>query len=261
MQLTGGVYLQRLGGGVLRNVLSVWGAFDIVRRSLWRVKVLMVPEVRIVFYRQIYFTGIEALGKASLIGVLLGIVIFTQVTNIVGTNPLLIGKILVWTVVRELGPLFAAILIIARSSTAITSELGSMSVRGEVDSLRMMGISPLEYLVVPRLAGGVLSVIIITFYFQIATIFGGLVFSSFINHTAIMPVLRGIFDVVGLFEIFIAFIKSMVFGMIIMSVSCFHGLRVRDSINQIPRATSAAVVQGLTLVIVFDGLITLSTFV
>lgn len=255
------LYLERIGGNVLRNIESFRGAFRVFISAMSSIRALGNLQVRQVFYRQIYFTGIEALAKVSVIGALIGIVIITQVSNIVGTNPLLIGKILVWTVIRELGPLFAAILIIARSATAITSELGSMKAGGEIDSLRSMGISPLDYLIVPRVAGTVMCVLILSFYFQGAAVMGGLFVSSSLTGTAIMPLLNGIFSVVSLFEIAIAFFKSLVFGMVIAAVSCYNGLRVKGSITEIPQVTSFAVIQSLTLVIIFDGLITLLTFI
>lgn len=254
-------YFDRIGANVIRSMLSVHGSFMLLVRSLGRVASLLNPEIRKVFYRQLYFTGVESVIKVSIIGALLGIVIITQISNIAGSNPLLIGKILVWTVVRELGPLFAAILIIARSSTAMASELGSMKAGGEIDSLQTMGIDPYEYLIVPRVFGVVLSVVILTFYFQVAAVLGGLVISTSLTGAAMMPLLKGIFSVVGLFEIIIAFVKSLVFGMIIAAFSCYHGLRVKDSITEIPQVTSHAVIQSLTLVIIFDVLITLMSFV
>ena len=72
-----------------------------------------------------------------------------QTSNIFGTNAALLGKILSWTALRELGPLFAAVLVISRSGVAMTSELATMKLTGEIDTLKRMGINPIDYLIVP----------------------------------------------------------------------------------------------------------------
>lgn len=251
---------ERIGRNILNAIRHVRGSCELFLHSIKNISALKIAPVRMVAYRQLYFTGLEALSKVAIIGALIGIVIITQVTNIVGLNALLIGKILLWTVVRELGPLFAAIIIIARSCTAVASELGSMKVNREVDSLRIMGIDPLDYLIVPRIVGITLSVFILTFYFQIIAIAGGLALSSVLVDISFLQHLRGIFSALSLFEIVISLLKSAVFGMIISTVACYHGFRVQLSITEIPQVTTIAVMQSLFLVFIFDGIITVISF-
>ncbi|BCB96042.1 ABC transporter permease [Dissulfurispira thermophila] len=217
--------------------------------------------IRSVLYKQLYFTGIEALSKVAAIGILIGIVIIAQIVNLVGSNAVLTGKILIWTIVRELGPLFAAIIIIARSGTAISSELGSMKVNRETDSLKIMGINPVDYLIVPRITGITISVFILTFYFQIMAITGGLAFTSAFLELSFSQHIKGIFSALGLFEILISLFKSLVFGLLISVVSCYHGFNVEASITEIPQAATKAVMQSLFLVFIFDGIITVISFV
>jgi len=95
--------------------------------------------IRTVLLKQIYFTGLEASGIIVTIAVILGAVIITQVVSLIGDNGSLTGKILVWVVLRELAPLLTAIIIIARSGTAIAAELGSMKINGDIDALEMLG--------------------------------------------------------------------------------------------------------------------------
>ena len=117
-----------------------------------------------VFFRQIYFAGIETLGKMVIIGLLI-----RDCHNKPDYKPhrrrkrKLIGKILVWVVIRELGPLFAAIVVIARSVTAISVELGSMNAQGEIASIEMMGIDPERYLIMPWIIALTLSAVMLTF--------------------------------------------------------------------------------------------------
>lgn len=255
------INIRGIGRSVISGIMNASGSFDLFLDTARNITALKSAPVRTVFYRQIYFTGLEALTKIAIIGALIGVVIITQVANIAGLQAVLTGKILVWTVVRELGPLFAAIIIIARSCTAIASELGSMKVNREVESLTIMGIDPLSYLIVPRVAGVTLSVFILTFYFQTASIIGGLALSSLLMDITFLQHLKGIFSALGLFETGVSLLKSLIFGLVISTVSCYHGLRVRSSITEIPQVTTVAVMQSLFMVIIFDGIITVVSFI
>ncbi|MEW6066872.1 MAG: ABC transporter permease [Nitrospirota bacterium] len=251
---------QRIGKNIINAIRYSKGSFDLFFDSIRNISVLKIAPVRRVLYKQIYFTGIEASSKIIIIGALIGIVIITQVTNIVGANASLIGKILIWTVVRELGPLFAAIIIIARSCTATAAELGSMKVSREIENLKIMGINPIDYLIVPRIAGITISVFILTFYFQISSIAGGLALSTMFVDIPFLQQLENIFSILRPFEIGISLLKSIAFGMVISTVSCYHGLRVHSSITEIPQVTTMAVMQSLFLIFIFDVIITILSF-
>lgn len=250
-----------IGKSIISGTRNSAGALDLFISSAQRVFSLNIYPVRMVLYKQLYFTGIEALIKIAIIGALVGMVIITQVTNIVGQQSVIIGKILAWTVVRELGPLFCAIVIIARSCTAIATELGSMRVNREVGSIQVMGIDPIAYLIVPRIAGVALSVIILTFYFQLFAIIGGLALSSILTGIPFFQNLAGISSALGIFEIGISLLKSIIFGLVISTVSCYHGLRVSSSITEVPQMTTIAVMQSLFTVIILDGIISLASFI
>ena len=224
------------------------------------ISYVLNPSVRRVLYKQLYFTGIQSLIPVSVIGAMVGVLIISQTTNMVGMEPVLIGKVLVYAVVRELGPLLAAFLVIARSSTAIAAELGSMKAHKEIDSLRLMGIGYVPYIVVPRVFGLAISVIVLTFYFQAMAIGGGLLISSAIVDVSFFSQIKAIFSVLDVLDIMISFLKSFVFGFIIAASACFNGLRVKASIIEVPQVTAAAVMQSLSLVIVADVVITLMVY-
>jgi phospholipid/cholesterol/gamma-HCH transport system permease protein len=253
--------VERLGAQALNTLFNTREVFRLIIAVVKNSFALFNVSVRKVFFKQIYFTGIQALPVISIIGTLIGVMIITQVTSIAGVNPELIGKILVWTVVRELGPLLAAIIITARSSTAVASELGAMKANKEIDSLKIMGIDPLEYLIVPRVIGTALCVVVLTFYFQVMAIGGGLLIYSALSNVPFLSQLEGMFSALGIFDVLISVFKSLVFGAVIATSSCFNGLKVKYSITEIPQVTSAAVMQSLLLVFVLDGIITLVSYV
>lgn len=251
--------IESIGANIIKEVKNNTGAFSLLIEAGGSATSLTKLPVRKILYKQVYFTGMEALNKISILAVLIGVVIITQIVNIVGPQPLLIGKILLWTVVRELGPLFAAIIIIARSCTAIASELGSMKVNREIDSLRVMGIDPVAYLIVPRILGVTTSLFILTFYFQVISIIGGLALSSIIMDVTFIKHLEVIFSALSIIDIIATLIKSITFGIAISTIACYHGLRA-NSITEVPQMTTVAVMQSLFAVIFLDGVITLVFF-
>lgn len=247
---------QNLGRSFLNTIVQLKGSAELFRDSIKSITALKNPSIRTVLYRQIYFTGIGALNKIVIIGIIIGIVIITQVMNIIGSNAILTGKILIWTVVRELGPLFATIIIIARSCSAISSELGSMRVNREIENLMVMGINPTSYLIIPRITGVTISALILTFYFQISAIMGGVALSSLFTDVPFLQHLRAIFSVLNIFDVMLSFLKGTIFGLVISTVSCYQGLGVRASITEIPQATTRAVMHSLFLVFLLNGIIT-----
>lgn len=230
--------------------------YDLALFSVAAVRRLTIAPIGRVCYKQIYFTGIEALGSVSLIALLAGIAISSQITSLVGQNPELLAKILLWTVVRELGPLLTAIVIIARSSSATASELATMNIRGEIDSLRAMGISPLDYLVLPRLAGITISVVAITSYFQIIAVLSGLATVSTIYNISFVEHLRGMMALLSLKEVFVSMFKALSFGFLISATSVYFGLSVRGSITEVPKAATRAVMRNLLTLFLVDGVLT-----
>ena len=250
-----------LGRKIVSGYGHSLGFFSLWLSVLSHLRDFSLAPVRTVFLRQLYFTGLQALGWVAVIGLLLGMAIITQIANLSGSNATLIAKILIWTVVRELGPLFAAIMVMSRSCPAMAAELASMKVAGEVEHLREMGISPVGYLVVPRLLGTGLSLLLLTFYFLVVTIAGGLGLSSllldipFANHLAV------IFSTLSLLEVGAALLKGLIFGLLISSIACHYGLSARGSITEIPQVTGTAVMQSLFAVLVVNVLITLLVFV
>ena len=214
------------------------------------------PATRSVFFKQIYFTGLEASGIIVTIAVILGAVIITQVVSLVGTNGSLTGKILVWVVMRELAPLLTAIIVIARSGTAIAAELGTMKINGEIDAIEMLGIPSDRYLILPRIMGVTLSVVILTFYFVLSSCAASFLIASFGWHIPYQQFVQGIMLSLGASEVIMLFSKSLVFGLFVSATCCCYGLSVGRSATEIPQAATKAVMTSLIAVFFLDGLIT-----
>lgn len=212
--------------------------------------------IRAVLLKQLYFTGLEAAGIVVTVAVILGTVVITQVISLVGSNGALTGKILVWVVMRELAPLLTAIIVIARSGTAIAAELGSMKVNDEIDSLEMMGIPPQRYLLFPRIIGVTFSLVILTVYFVMAAMISSFAVASLGWHVSFEQFSQGIVSAFGVKELLLPFSKSVLFGLCISATCCSYGLSVGRSVTEIPQAATRSVMTSMMVVFILDGLLT-----
>ncbi len=219
--------------------------------------------IRTIMLKQIYFTGIEAFSIISWMGVIVGMVIVTQAVSILPLigGERLIGDILILVVIRELGPIFAGIIVIARSGTAIAAELGSMKVNNEVVALEAMGIDPQRYLVMPRVIGTMISVLILTFYFELITVLGGYLLAGFGQRIPFNIYISSIMESLTFTEVFASLLKSIIFGLVIGALATYHGLRVGTSITQIPQEATKAVIRSLFMLFAIDGIITTIFFI
>lgn len=251
---------RRIGGWLLRRFSFL---ADIISRFVQFVRCLVTspslgnPAIRAVMHKQLYFTGLEAWKIIILVALILGTVIVSQVVGLVGGgNGSLTGKVLVWVVFRELAPLLTAMIVIARSGTAIATELGSMKINGEIDSLELMGIPTERYLLVPRIVGVTTSVCLLTTYFVLTAFIGGFLIVSLGRHIPYDQFLQGIVTSLGLREVVVLTVKALCFGMAIPLICCQAGMTVGSSATEIPQAATRAVINSLFIVFLLDGLIT-----
>jgi phospholipid/cholesterol/gamma-HCH transport system permease protein len=234
---------------------TIRGCLQLLWYVVTHLHVLRIAPVNAVFHRQIFFTGVEALRIVAVFGLLSGALVITQITSLVGGNSELTVKILIWTVVREVGPLFAAIIIIARSSSAIASELALMKTRQEMTNLSRMGIPPDDYLLVPRIAGVTLAVLALTIYFQVVAIGGGLAISAMFQNVSYFDQVGRFLQTVKLSEFAVVAFKGCLFGMAISTISCYNGMQAQPSVTEVPKVAIKAVLQSLLFVFTLDALI------
>ena len=251
--------LRYMGSKVLDRVEVIGGAWKVVVYSvgsfLFRFRKGR-RAVRDVLLKQIYFTGFETLSLIAIVALILGFVVVTQSFNILPKlgEERFVGEIMVWVVVRELGPIFAAILVIARSGAAIASEIGAMKISREILSLEAMGIDPMRYLVMPRVIGTAVSVFVLTFYFVAVSVLGGYMLAGFGRRISLSVYLSSVMEAMGPVELLLTPVKGILFGLIIGSFCAYHGLRVGKSITEIPQETSRAVIGSLQMLFITDAL-------
>jgi phospholipid/cholesterol/gamma-HCH transport system permease protein len=155
---------------------------------------------------------------------------------------------------REVAPILTAIMVAGRSGSAITAELGSMRMREEIDALRVMGLDPVNVLVLPRVLALILTLPLLTFLSDLATLGGAILTLWFyvdITPQAFIERLRTAIDFTSLFS---GLIKAPFMALIIGLIACSEGMAVRGSAESLGRHTTASVVKSIFMVIVVDGI-------
>jgi len=196
---------------------------------------------------QIYFTAIEALPIVVFIALITGSMIIIQLTKQFGTveGRYILGDLIVILVVRELGPLFTALILILRSAVAVTVETSYMSVLGELDAIEMQGIDPLHIICLPRLIGITVAICCLFFIFDIVAILGGYAIAWVITDLPMENFLEEVGKAISGIDITVGIVKAIFFGFTITVTSLYRGFRVKKTITKIPPATSKAAIECL----------------
>ena len=248
--------LQALGERTIGALANAWRLMEFaIDTSLAVVNFFGRQGFRAAFrvtLQQVYFTGLEALPFLGLLALLLGSTVIVQsLPQLQGVGALaLIGKILVISIVRELGPLIAAMVVITRSGTAMAAQMATNRVTGEVEALEAMGVDIVRYLVVPRVLGCMISLFCMILYFDAIALFGGFLVASAQLTMPFEIYLQYIFESIAPLDLYISLCKSLLFGLVIALFSCYHGLRAQRASYEVPQVARSGVVQSMFFVFV-----------
>jgi phospholipid/cholesterol/gamma-HCH transport system permease protein len=215
-----------------------------------------------VIVRQILFTGVDALPVVSAIALMLGFIIITQAgTQLprVGAGGL-VGTIIVVVVIRELGPLVTAIIVVGRSGTAITTELGYMRVGREIEALELMGIRVMRFIVMPRMVGMILSMICLTLYFDAVAVLGGFLVARAKLTVPFDVFVEAITRSLSLTDLAVTVGKGALFGTAVAAICCHHGLSVGTSYTEVPQQTTKSMINSVTICLLLDILVTVTAY-
>jgi phospholipid/cholesterol/gamma-HCH transport system permease protein len=213
-----------------------------------------------VLIMQILFTGVNALSIVGVIALSFGTVILIQGMSLLPAfgQADLVYPVLIIVITRELGPLLTAFIIVARSGTAIATEIGNMVVSHEIEAYLSFGINPISYIAVPRFLGVTIAMLLLNIYFNIFGLFGSyLVTNLLIQPIELQDYLRGLLGQLKTVDIISSLTKSLVFGVIISTVSIYNGFKVKQSTTEIPQVAIKAVGQGFILCIIANVVITM----
>jgi phospholipid/cholesterol/gamma-HCH transport system permease protein len=167
-----------------------------------------------------------------------------------------VGSIVGLAIVRELGPVLAAIMVGARVGAGISSELGSMAVTEQVDAIRAMGADPVEKLVVPRVLACVLALPLLTIFADFLGVFGGMIIAQVQYSIPAQFYLTTVVTTIEYADFVSGVAKTFVFGWIVGMVGCFVGLRTTGGTQGVGRSTTRAVVVASIAIFVSDFFLT-----
>lgn len=157
-------------------------------------------------------------------------------------------------VLRELGVLLTAIMVAGRSGSAFTAEIGSMKMREEIDAIRVMGLDPVEVLIVPRLLALVIGLPLLTFLASLAALFGAMVVAWIYGNITPDVFLDRLREGIALNTFFVGLIKAPFMALVIGVIACIEGMAVKGSAESLGRQVTSSVVKAIFMVIVMDGL-------
>ncbi len=252
--------LDQLGRHIVAVLQDLWGLF-----LLWGN---LLQEFFYALARPAHFpwkeisativrTGPDSLPILSLIGFLIGIVITYQSAPTLasyGANIYVIS-IAGISILREFGPMIAAIIIAGRSGSAFTAQIGAMRVTQELDALQTFGVSPVQRLILPKVIALAITMPLLVIWTDLVGIFGALLVSNFSLNISPDFFLRELPVMVPSFNFWLGVVKGVLYGILIAWVSGYHGLRVQPNTNSLSRETTNSVVLSITLVIVIDAIL------
>lgn len=231
-------------------------------RGVGQIKVRNLKPIFSTLISQIYFTGVNALPIITFMAIATGSIIMLQSTaqlSLFGSEEMM-GNILIVTIIRELGPLLTAFTVIARSGSAVATELGYMQVHREVEALRAMSIEPMSFLVFPRILGGVISLICLAFYFNIIALGTGYIVGASVSDLSLSFYLETLSQALTPQAFMVNFIKNALSGLLIFSIATYHGLKVSGAPHEVPIASTSAVVNSIMAVMAFNLSLSILTF-
>jgi len=213
--------------------------------------------------RQIYFIGVQSVSVIALIGLFTGMVMGMQLYYALaafGADGFL-GTGVALSMVRELAPVMAAIMLTGRAGSAMTAEIGVMRISEQIDALTIMDINPMRYLVAPKMAASLLSFPILTAFFNLIALWGG-----WLTGVKLLGANEGVYwssvqtslqwaDIQG------GFIKSLVFGLLVCTICCFEGYWTHTRSGHagpegVSQSTTNAVVKSCVVILAADYVLT-----
>ena len=244
--------LSKIGAKVLAMLFFFGGLAILSGRAVrWT---FLAPLKRGRVLEQARKAGVDSLPIVALISLFIGVIFTFQIAYLMQRlgSEMYIATIVALSLVRELGPVITALIVAGRVGAAITAEIGSMQVTEQIDVLQILLVSPIRYLVVPRLIALALMLPLLTLYADIIGIFGGYLICVYKLGISSTIYTKMTFDALLFKDLFTGLGKTIVFGMVIALVSCYEGFNVQGGSEGVGRATMKAVVTSFILIIATD---------
>ena len=247
---------ERVGKTVIDSLESWGDAWIFLGRT---IKAIFKRPFRIyLFLTQMYQIGVNSSLVIGLIGLFTGAVLAVQgeyTLSKFGATAFT-GSAVALSLIRELGPVLTALMVIGRAGSAITAEVGIMRITEQIDALRSMAVDPIKYLMAPRFLAGVIAMPFLTGLFIVIGIFGGYVVGVGLLGLSAGTFVSQMISAVESMDVYSGFIKATVFGVIFGWVSCYKGYTCGFGAVGVNKATTQSVVTASVAVLVVDYFLT-----
>ena len=245
--------LQVVGRRGVSVISTLGGLFILFGRFLFSLK--QIHRSTGLIFEQLYTLGVKSLPLIVIISIFVGAVSAWQAAyqfKFIGAPLRLLGQAVGKAVVIELAPVLSAIVFAGRVGAGVAAELGTMRVTEQIDALESMGISPVRYLVMPRVLSCLFMVPFLVIFANFVAIVGALVVSIIGVNVSSETFLSGFQSSFKLGDFLNGLIKAAVFGLVIGIVGCYEGFQTTGGAQGVGRATTTSVVISSVLILVFN---------
>ncbi len=230
--------------------------FLLAALSIWRPqRNVFNRAVYSVFLDQLMLNGIAAIAIVSFLAIVVGISIASQlvfiIVSISGARDLM--EILARLILSEVGPLITGVVMIGRSCSGIVVDLGNTKITGEIEPVQYLGINVDDYFVLPRIGSIVISQLVLALYFSAMMLLFGMLFSVMIYDIQAHESLAELLNLITVDSLFRFVVKNILFGLIIGTVACFHGLSVKNSPTEVSEQMHKAVALSIVFLFLLDS--------
>jgi phospholipid/cholesterol/gamma-HCH transport system permease protein len=259
-------FLVRVGGATLdfgRSAVELLEFIGESAQATWRLFLGKARFRRSDFIMVIKECGVGALPVVMLINLLVGLILAfvgAVMLQMFGAG-IYVALLVGFAMVRVMGAIMTGIIMAGRTGAAFAAQLGTMQVNEEIDALKTMGISPMEFLVLPRMVAMALMMPLLCLYADLMGILGGFIVGIFMLDLSVMEYYNMTVEAVGLTDLFIGLFHSLVFGVLVALSGCLKGIRCGRSASAVGSAVTSAVVSGIISIIVATAIITVACYV
>jgi phospholipid/cholesterol/gamma-HCH transport system permease protein len=233
----------------IRYVVSIIHSFNSMRylrfRSIYNIAI-----------NQITFTGLDALPFVIVVALIIGATVIIQSLNSLPKFGIegFLGNLMVIIIAREVGPLVTALIVISRSGSAMAAEIATQKQNGEIRAFEIMGIDTRLYIIFPRIIASFLSLLSLIIIFNVVAFIGGYLISTYANYIPIGTFFMALIDALTIKDLTSMLIKSLIYGIAITLICCYHGFRPRTAF-EVPIFVSKAVSHTLFSIIIINVII------
>ncbi len=247
--------LEAIGSFVLRRLGEIGTIVMLYGETMRALR--HKPRMRHIL-NQMSHLGVDSLLIVSLTLLFTGVVFTLQTADVLirfgaqGT----VGGIISIAIGRELGPVLVAVVCAGRVGAAITAEISTMKVTEQIDALRVMAVSPIDYLLVPRMLACMIVVPLLTVFGDVIGVFGGWLIAVYYEGISSYAYMNSIHVFVELFDLTGGVIKAVFFGNVIAVLGCYYGLHCPDGAEGVGRATTKTVVSSIIVIFILNAVLT-----